>query len=126
MNYRIVDKEGFAIVGLMRRVPLIYHGVNPHITAMWQSLNDELIATLKALSNVEPFGLLSASTNFSEGRQEGGELDHMIGVATTGSAPEGLSRLPMRRERSAEGSTSSGRSGRPASSTGCGAAPVPS
>jgi len=95
MNYRIVDKEGFAIVGLMRRVPLIYHGVNPHITAMWQSLDDELIATLKALSNVEPFGLLSASTNFSEGRQEGGELDHMIGVATTGSAPEGLARLPV-------------------------------
>jgi len=95
MNYRIVEKEGFAIVGLMRRVPLLYHGVNPHITAMWQSLNDELIATLKGLSNVEPFGLLSASTNFSEGRQEGGELDHTIGVATTRSAPAGLTRLPV-------------------------------
>ena len=65
MNYRIVEKEGFAIVGLMRRVPLIYEGVNPHIAAMSRELNDELIRTLKALSNVEPQGLISASTNFT-------------------------------------------------------------
>ena len=95
MNYRLVDKEGFAIVGLMQRVPLIYHGVNPHITAMWQSLNEELIATLKGLSNVEPLGLISASTNFSEGRQDGGELDHIIGVATTRDQPESLVRLDV-------------------------------
>ncbi len=95
MNYRIVDKEGFAIVGLMRRVPLIYHGVNPHITAMWQLLNEELIGTLKGLSNVEPLGLISASANFSEGRQDGGELDHVIGVATTRQPPEGLARLEV-------------------------------
>ena len=95
MNYRIVDKEGFAIVGLMRRVPLIYHGVTPHITAMWQLLNEELIGTLKGLSNVEPLGLISASVNFSEGRQDGGELDHVIGVATTRQPPEGLARLEV-------------------------------
>ncbi len=95
MNYRIVDKEGFAIVGLMRRVPLIYQGVNPHITAMWQSLNEERIGTLKGLSNVEPYGLISASTHFSEGRPDGGELDHWIGVATTQPAPDGLARLEV-------------------------------
>lgn len=95
MNYRIVDKEGFAIVGLMRRVPLIYQGVNPHITAMWQSLNEERIGTLKGLSNVEPYGLISASTHFSDGRPDGGELDHWIGVATTQPAPDGLARLEV-------------------------------
>ena len=95
MNYRIVEKEGFAIVGLMRRVPLIYEGVNPHIAAMWSELNEERIATLKALSNVEPMGLISASTNFSEGRLDGGELDHYIGVATNHDQPEGLARLDV-------------------------------
>ena len=36
------------------------------------------------LSNVEPTGIISASTNFSEGRmEEKGELDHYIGVATS-------------------------------------------
>lgn len=95
MNYRMVEKEEFAIVGLMRRVPLIYEGVNPHIAAMWGQLNEELIATLKALSNVEPLGLISASTNFSEGRLDGGELDHYIGVATTQDEPAGLARLDV-------------------------------
>ena len=95
MNYRIVEKEGFAIVGLMRRVPLIYEGVNPHIAALASELNEELIATLKGLSNVEPRGMISASSNFSEGRLDGGELDHYIGVATTSSQPEGLARLDV-------------------------------
>lgn len=95
MNYRLVEKEPFRIVGLMRRVPLIYEGVNPHIAAMWAELNEPLITTLKALSNVEPRGMISASTNFSEGRHEGGELDHVIGVATTHDAPAGLARLDV-------------------------------
>lgn len=93
MNYRMVDKDAFHVVGLMRRVPLIYEGVNPHIAALAGELTGPLIATLKALSNVEPRGMLSASTNFSEGRLEDGELDHYIGVATTHDAPAGLAQL---------------------------------
>ncbi len=100
MNYRIVEKEDFRIVGIMRRVPLVYEGVNPAITAMLSELNEGLIATLKSLSNVEPLGMISASTNFSEGRQDGGEVDHYIGVATRSAAtrdaaPEGLARLDV-------------------------------
>ncbi|MCB9445948.1 MAG: AraC family transcriptional regulator [Ardenticatenaceae bacterium] len=95
MNYRIEEKDAFAIVGLMKRVKLIYEGVNPEIAAMWQSLDEATIATLKALSNVEPRGMISASTNFSEGRQEGDELDHYIGVATTKAAPDNLARLQV-------------------------------
>lgn len=60
---------------------------------MWQSLDMEKINTLKQLSNVEPIGLLSASTNFSEGRmEEKGELDHYIGVATTKESPADLTK----------------------------------
>jgi len=95
MNYRIEEKARFRIVGFMKRVPLIYEGVNPEIAAMWQSLDENTINTLKALSNVEPLGLLSASTNFSEGRLDGGELDHYIGVATTREHPESLTRLEV-------------------------------
>lgn len=95
MNYRIVEKEAFGLVGIMKRVPLIYEGVNPAIASMWQSLDEGTIKTLKALSNVEPVGLLSASTNFSEGRLDGGELDHTIGVATTKEHPENLTRLEV-------------------------------
>jgi AraC family transcriptional regulator len=62
---------------------------------MWGSLNTETIIKLKSLSNVEPFGLLSASTNFSEGRMEGGELDHYIGVATDNEVPDNLAYLEV-------------------------------
>jgi len=94
MNYRIVEKEAFRIVGIKKRVPIIFHGVNPEIASMWKTLNDEAIDKLKKLSNVEPLGLLSASANFSEGRmEEKGELDHYIGVATTKECPETLTQL---------------------------------
>ena len=63
---------------------------------MWESLNIEIITKLKALSNVEPLGFLSASTNFSEGRmEEQGELDHYIGVATTKECPPDLAQLEV-------------------------------
>ncbi|WP_042276279.1 AraC family transcriptional regulator [[Clostridium] dakarense] len=89
MNYRIVEKEAFKIVGLKKRVPIIFEGVNPEISEMWQSLTPEKIMKLKSLSNIEPMGILSASVNFSETRMEGhGELDHYIGVATTNKSEE--------------------------------------
>lgn len=95
MNYRMEEKEAFRIVGIMKRVPLIYHGVNPHIAAMWRTLTEESINQLKSLSNVEPLGMISASTNFSEGRLESGELDHYIGVATTRECPDHLTQLEV-------------------------------
>ncbi|EJL46117.1 AraC family transcriptional regulator [Brevibacillus agri] len=95
MNYRMEEKEAFRIVGLKKRVPLIYNGVNPEIAAMWASLDAEKIRLLKSLSNVEPLGMLSASTNFSDGRLDNGELDHYIGVATTLDCPESLAKLEV-------------------------------
>ncbi|KRF57114.1 MULTISPECIES: AraC family transcriptional regulator [Priestia] len=96
MNYRIEEKEAFHIVGIKERVPIIFHGVNPKIAAMWESLNDETIRKLKELSNVTPLGLLSASVNFSEGRmKEKGQLDHYIGVATTKDCPDHLVQLEV-------------------------------
>lgn len=83
MNYRIVEKESFKLVGFKKRVPIIFNGVNPEISKMYEMLTPDIIAELKALSNIEPFGFISASTNFSECRmEEKGELDHYIGVAT--------------------------------------------
>lgn len=97
MNYRIIEKEAFRIIGIKKRVPIIFNGVNPEIAAMWGSLDTETIDTLKNHSNVEPIGLLSASTNFSEGRmEEKGELDHYIGVATTKDCPAHLTQLDVR------------------------------
>ncbi|MGO4111278.1 AraC family transcriptional regulator [Paenibacillus sp. YAF4_2] len=96
MNYRIEEKEAFSIAGIMKRVPIVFEGVNPEIAAMWQSLNEDRINKLKSLSNVTPKGLLNASVHFSEGRmEEKGELDHYIGVATTEACPDEFSELKV-------------------------------
>ncbi|WP_150275683.1 AraC family transcriptional regulator [Paenibacillus tepidiphilus] len=96
MKYRLEEKEAFRIVGLYKRVPIVFEGVNPGIAVMWQSLNPERIAALKELSDTAPQGLLSASVNFSEGRmEEKGELDHYIGVATTRDCPPEFEQLEV-------------------------------
>ncbi|UJF32956.1 AraC family transcriptional regulator [Paenibacillus hexagrammi] len=96
MNYRIVEKGPFRILGITRRVPIVFSGVNPQIAEMWKSLDGETIANLKKLSNVEPLGLVQASINFSEGRmEEQGELDHYIGVASTKDCPEHMAQLEV-------------------------------
>ncbi|WP_336823669.1 AraC family transcriptional regulator [Sporosarcina sp. USHLN248] len=96
MNYRIEQKGEFNIVGMMKRVPIIFEGENTEITAMWKSLTMEKIEQLKELSNVEPAGIIQASTNFSEERmEEKGELDQYIGVATTQRCPENDSQLEV-------------------------------
>jgi AraC family transcriptional regulator len=67
---------------MMKRVPIIFEGENPEITAMWKSLT------------IEPKGMIQASINFSDGRmEEKGELDQYIGVAATEECPENLERI---------------------------------
>ena len=84
MNYRIVEKESFKLVGFKKRVPIIFQGVNSEIAKMYELLTPDVIRDLKALADIEPSGIISASTNFSEGRmEEKGELDYYIGVATS-------------------------------------------
>ncbi|PES63019.1 AraC family transcriptional regulator [Bacillus cereus] len=96
MNYRIEEKEPFQIIGIQKRVPIVFNGVNEEIASMWKSLDPGAIQTLKSLSNIEPTGIISASTNFSEGRMgEKGELDHYIGVATTKTCPEQFKQLEV-------------------------------
>lgn len=84
MNYRIVEKEKFNLIGFKKRVSIVFEGVNPEIAKMSEFLTPDVVKQLKTISNVEPLGIISASTNFSEERmEETGELDHYIGVATS-------------------------------------------
>ncbi|MCR2806395.1 AraC family transcriptional regulator [Paenibacillus soyae] len=97
MKFRLVEKEPFRIAGLMKRVRIQFEGVNPEIASMWQSLDEAKILAIKSLSDMEPGGIISASTNFSEGRmEEKGELDHYIGAATSKAAiPDGMAVLDV-------------------------------
>lgn len=82
MNYKIVDKESFFIVGFKKRITLVYHGVNPQIQSLYEKLTPKIIQELKQMNTISPTGIISASTNFSERTIEGTELDQYIGVVT--------------------------------------------
>ncbi|MGC4864120.1 GyrI-like domain-containing protein [Micromonospora sp. DT53] len=96
MEYRIVDKDAFALVGRKARVPLVHEGMNPAIVAFIRSIDSETTERIEALSDQEPKGIVNVSDNLADSRQEGTELDYWHGVVTSAVPPEGLDVLPVR------------------------------
>lgn len=97
MDTRIIDHPAFTLVGHSTRVPLIHEGANPHIQSFIASLPVEEHARLKALSSVEPAGLLQISADVDPDYTEGTELTYMHGVALPANAqrPEGLDAIDV-------------------------------
>ncbi|MGC4758442.1 GyrI-like domain-containing protein [Micromonospora trifolii] len=96
MEYRIVDKDAFALVGRKARVPLVHEGMNPAIVAFIRSIDKETTERIEALSDQEPKGIVNVSDNLADSRQEGTELDYWHGVVTSAAPPEDLDALPVR------------------------------
>jgi AraC family transcriptional regulator len=84
MEYRIVEKPAFYFVGVSKRVPMQFEGVNNEIVNLAQSITEEQREEMRALQNMEPFEIVNVSydadANFLK---EEGYLTHMIGVLTT-------------------------------------------
>lgn len=84
MEYRIEEKGSFKLVGLEKRVPIVFEGQNPEIMKMVQSLTAKQRERLGGWRNTEVKSVVNASFHFDEGRfEEKGELDHLIGSITT-------------------------------------------
>jgi AraC family transcriptional regulator len=92
MDARIAQQPAFRLVGHAARVPLIHHGVNPHIQAHIASLPEAEHGRLKALSEIEPAGLLQVSADVDPDYTEGSELTYLHGVAIAAdsAAPDDL------------------------------------
>lgn len=83
MDTRIVDHPAFRLVGHATRVPLIHHGINPHIQEHIAALPQEEHARLKALGDTEPAGLLQVCDDLDPDSTEGSELTYLHGVAVS-------------------------------------------
>ncbi|RZI93999.1 MAG: AraC family transcriptional regulator [Microbacterium sp.] len=81
MHTRLTDKPAFRLIGHAARVPLIHEGANPHIQAHIAALPAAEHERLKALSSIEPRGLLQVSADVSPDYTEGSELTYLHGVA---------------------------------------------
>lgn len=84
MEFRIVDMPAFNLVGVTKRVPMQFEGVNQEIVKLAQSITEEQRKEMHALKNMEPYRVVNASydadANFLK---EEGYLTHLIGVLTT-------------------------------------------
>ncbi|MDG4763500.1 AraC family transcriptional regulator [Solwaraspora sp. WMMD406] len=87
MDTRIVDRPAFRLIGHAARVPLIHHGVNPHIQQHVAALPAQEHDRLKALADTEPAGLLQVSDDVDPDSAEGSELTYLHGVAISADTP---------------------------------------
>jgi len=84
MEFRIEDKPAFNLVGVSKRVPLQFEGVNNEIVKLAESITDEQKEEMHSLQNIEPYEIVNASYDSDTGfLKEEGYLTHMIGVLTT-------------------------------------------
>ncbi|WP_409059046.1 GyrI-like domain-containing protein [Streptomyces sp. SYP-A7185] len=95
MQYKVVEKDAFRIVGRKARVPLVHEGVNPHIAEFIRGIGQETLRRIESLSDQEPRGLISVSDDLAESRAEGTELDYYHGVVSGADVPDDLEALPV-------------------------------
>lgn len=94
MEYRVVEKGAFRVVGRGTRVPLVHVGQNPAIVEFVKGIGMPTLERMKALSDGEPAGLLALTFN-QEGVEEGDQLDYFQGVVTSRDAPEDMEVLTV-------------------------------
>lgn len=83
MEFRIEDKPAFNLVGVGKRVPMQFEGVNQEIEKLAESITDEQGEEMHSLQNIEPYEIVNASYDAdSNFLKEDGDLTHLIGVLT--------------------------------------------
>lgn len=95
VRHRIITKDAFRIVGATTRARLQYEGVNAELQAFSAAVPMETNLRLKALSDGEPAGIITAHTGFTEEREDGSTFSYWHGVATTQPAPADLDALEV-------------------------------
>jgi len=88
MEFKIEKKEKFNIVGVSKRVPIQFEGVNNAILELAQSITEQQRNEMRQLGDIYPHQVLNVSYDYDDGfLEEKGCLTHMIGFATTKENP---------------------------------------
>ncbi len=84
MEFRIEEKPAFNFVGVSKRVPMQFEGINNEIVKLAQSITEEQRMEMRAIQNLAPLEIVNVSYNADhQFLKEEGELTHLIGVLTT-------------------------------------------
>ncbi|WP_228923131.1 AraC family transcriptional regulator [Streptomyces sp. DH7] len=95
MQYKLVEKDAFRVVGRKARVPLIHEGPNPAIAEFIRGIGREELDRIAALSDQDPAGIVGVSDQLDPSRAEGTELDYYHGVVSGAEPPEDLDALDV-------------------------------
>lgn len=88
MSYRLVEQDAFTLVGRRRRMAIVARGANPEIEQFRQELGLDVLRDISARSTREPARLLSVSTDFVEGREDGASFEFWYAAAVDGAPGE--------------------------------------
>ena len=84
MDYKIVEMPAFKFVGVSRRVPMQFEGVNSAIVELANSITQEQREAMHAIQNIEPYEVVNVSYEHEHNfMKDGGYLTHLIGVLST-------------------------------------------
>ncbi|NDK30436.1 AraC family transcriptional regulator [Nesterenkonia haasae] len=95
IEYRILTKDAFRIVGMKTSIPLVKEGRNGAIAAFEASINDKDYERIGALCDQEPSGVLAVCDNFDQTHIDGTDLDYYVAVTTSLPTPTGLSGIDV-------------------------------
>jgi len=92
MDYRVVERGEFYIMGKTGYIPLIYHGANPYTADVWKKLKQEDLLVLMEHSEVDPKGILAVYEQTTNGntqtKWEGEEILMCVGVVMEKPVPD--------------------------------------
>ncbi|MFB6671165.1 GyrI-like domain-containing protein [Streptomyces sp. NPDC057684] len=95
MQYRVMEKPEFYVVGRKARVPLVHEGMNPAIADFIRGIDKETVRRIHALSDQEPEGIVSVSDDLDPSRAEGTELDYYHAAVASAAGPDDLDTLTV-------------------------------
>lgn len=83
MNYRIVKKESFQVVGVKYAVEMVNEILSPTYEDMIAGVGESRLKELATISNGEPHGIVHISVNYSESVEGKATFEQYIGAVTT-------------------------------------------
>ena len=92
MDYSIVERGEFYLMGKSGYIPLIYHGSNHHTADVWKKLKQEDLLVLIEYSEVDPKGILCVHGQTFKGNfsviNEGDEILYFVGIIMEKPIPD--------------------------------------
>lgn len=86
MNYKIISRDSFKIVGVKQYYNLSAEECMAHVPLFWQeTVQSGIVPSIIALIDQEPYGLLGVSTCMN-----GRDLDYYIAAPTSQQTPAGM------------------------------------